>query len=197
MKVFVMEDEMEKWLKGSRAFYVITMGAILSLLFMLGGCSTTQERPNQQESYEKIPFSEILRSPERYRGKVVRLGGVILDVGNKEEGGILEILEQPLSWRGRPKPGDQSGGRFMVVLEEFLDEEIYRSKRPITVVGEIVGTKEAPMGEATYCYPLLSGREIRLWEEGAYWDRPRIHFGIGASGGSGGTSVGGGVGISF
>lgn len=191
-----MADGMEKGLKGSPGFYVITMWGALSLLFMLGGCSTTQERPNRQESYEKIPFSEILRSPERYRGKVVRLGGVILDVGNKEEGGILEILEQPLNWRGRPKLGDQSGGRFMVVLREFLDEEIYRSKRPVTVVGEIVGMKEAPMGETTYSYPLLSGREIRLWEEEAYWG-PRIHFGIGGSGGSGGTSVGGGVGISF
>ncbi len=188
---------MEKWLKGSRAPYLITMGAILSLLFMLGGCSSTQKRPNQHETYEKISFSEILRSPERYRGRVVRLGGVILDVVNKEEGGILEVLEQPLNWRGRPKLGDQSGGRFIVALGEFLDEEIYRSKRPVTVIGEIVGTKEAPIGETTYSYPLLSGREIRLWEEEAYWDRPRIHFGIGGSGGSGGTSVGGGVGISF
>ena len=197
MEELAMEDGIVKWLKGSLAFYVITIGTILSLLFMLGGCSSTQERPNQHESYEKIPFSEVLRSPERYRGKVVRLGGVILDVVNKEEGSILEILEQPLNWRGRPKPGDQSGGRFMVVLREFLDAEIYRSKRPVTIVGEIVGTKEAPIGETTYSYPLLSGREIHLWEEKEYWERTRIHFGIGASGGSGGTSVGGGVGISF
>lgn len=197
MEGLAMEYGMKKRLIGSRTFSVITMGAILSLVFMLGGCSTTQERPNRQEGYEKIPFSEILRSPERYRGKVVRLGGVILDVVNKDEGGILEILEQPLNWRGRPKPSDQSGGRFMVALGEFLDEEIYRSKRPLTVIGEIVGTREAPMGETTYSYPLLSGREIRLWEEEGYWDRPVIHFGIGVGGGSGGTSVGGGVGISF
>ncbi len=46
---------------------IIGVQAILSLLFMLDGCALTQKRPNRQVSYEKIPFSEIIRSPEHYR----------------------------------------------------------------------------------------------------------------------------------
>lgn len=184
---------MAKWVKVLRSPYPLAVATILSLFFTLDGCSSTPKSPNRREAYEKIAFSEILRSPEHYRGRVVRLGGVILDVVNKEDGGTLEILEQPLTWRGRPQLGDISGGRFMVVFGEFLDKEIYRKDRPVTIVGEIVGMKTAPIGETVYNYPLLSGREIRLWEEKGYSVRPRFHIGIGGGGGH----VGGGVGISF
>jgi outer membrane lipoprotein len=191
------EDKMAGRLKVFRHLSPLTVGIILSLLVVLNGCSSTRERSDRKEGYEKIPFSEILRSPEQYRGRVVRLGGVIVDVENREEGSALEILEKPLNWRGRPAPGDVSGGRFMAVFGKFLDKEIYRPNRPITVVGEIIGAETAPIGEMEYDYPLLSGREIHLWEEKSFWDRTRLHFGIGASGGSGGTGGWGGVGIFF
>jgi Slp family outer membrane lipoprotein len=196
-RTLAKEDEMVGRPKGFRHPSLLKVGIILFLLVVFNGCSSTREKPDRKEGYEKIPFSEIHRSPERYQGRVVRLGGVIVDVVNKEEGSALEILEKPLNWRGRPKPGDEYGGRFMVVFEKFLDKEIYRPNRPITVVGEVIGKKTALIGEMEYDYPLLSGRQIHLWEEKGSWDRARIHFGIGASGGSGGTGVGGGVGISF
>jgi outer membrane lipoprotein len=192
-----MEDEMPKRFNSSWPLSLIAVQAALFLFFMLDSCTSIQKRPNQQESYEKISFSEIFRSPEQHRGKVVRLGGVILDVVHKEEGSTLEILEKPLNWRGRPKPGDDSGGRFIAVFGEFLDKAIYRVDRQVTIIGEITGMKTAPIGETTYNYPLLSGREIQLWKDKGYFDRPRLHIGIGVSGGSGGTDVGVGVDTSF
>jgi outer membrane lipoprotein len=155
------------------------------------------KQTTKQEAYEKIPFPEIAKSPDSYKGKVVRLGGVIIKTENREEDTVFEILEKPLNWRGRPKPGDYSGGRFMVVFEKFLDEAIYHPNRPITVVGEVVGTKRASIGEKTYDYPLLSGREIRLWEEGGYMGGPRMHIGIGIGGGSGGSHGTVGIGTTF
>jgi outer membrane lipoprotein len=169
----------------------------LFLPFIFSACSTTKKQTTKQESYEKIPFLEIARSPDGYRGKVVKLGGVIIATENREDETVLEILEKPLNWRGRPKPGDESGGRFMVVFEKFLDEAIYRPNRPVTVVGEVMGMKAGTVGERAYNYPLLSGRDIRLWEERGYFDKPRMHIGIGVSGGSGGTSGAVGIGTSF
>jgi len=161
-----------------------------SLLFVLSGCATTKKHTGEQGAYEEIPFSEILTSPDKYKGETVRLGGVIINTENRERESVLEILEQPLNRQGRPKSGDVSGGRFLVVFQEFLDGAIYRPNRPVTIIGEIVGMKTAPIGEATYEYPLLAGREIRLWEARSYFDRPRMHFGIGIGGSSGGVSVG-------
>jgi len=164
-----------------------------SLPLILSGCATTRKQADGQGTYEKIPFSEILKSPEQYKGKAVRLGGVIINTQNREKETILEILEKPLTWRGRPKPGDVSSGRFMVVFERFLDQAIYRPNRPVTIIGEITGIETAPIGEAAYDYPLLSGKEIRLWEQGSHFGRPRLRIGIGVGGGN----VGVGLGTSF
>jgi outer membrane lipoprotein len=193
-----MEGEMAKRLKSSSFLPLIAVLVILLLFFMLDGCTTTQERPNREESYEKISFSEILQSPEQHRGKVVRLGGVILDVVNEEKGSTLEILEQPLNWQGRPKGGDVTGGRFLAISEGFLDKVIYQPDREVTVVGEIIDMKIGHIGEITYNYPVLSLRDVRLWKRRAHSNRPRMHIGIGV-GGPGGNGVSGcvSVGTSF
>jgi len=189
-----MEDEMAKRLKSSPFLPLLAVLVILLLFFMLDGCTTTQERPNREESYDKISFSEILQSPEQHRGKVVKLGGVILDVVNEEKGSTLEILEQPLNWQGRPKGGDVTGGRFLVISEGFLDKAIYQPDREVTVVGEIIDMKIGHIGEITYNYPVLSLRDVRLWKRRAHSNRPRMHIGIGI-GGHGGDGVSGGVSV--
>jgi outer membrane lipoprotein len=121
---------------------------------------------------------------------VVRLGGVIIATENRQEETVFEVLEKPLTRSGRPQSGDVSGGRFVVVFSRFLDKAIYRPNRPVTVIGEVIGTKTAPIGELTYTYPLLSGKEIRLCEQRGSFDRPRMHIGIGIGGGRGGVGVG-------
>ncbi len=168
----------------------IGLVVLFAVSALIHGCATTGKKESTEPAYEKIPFSEILASPGSYQGRVVRLGGVIVNTENREKETVFEILEKPLSSRGRPKSGDTSGGRFMVVFDRFLDSAVYRPNRPVTIVGEIVGQKTAPIGEATYQYPLLSGRDIRLWEERGAFDRPRLHIGIGIGGSSGGVGVG-------
>jgi outer membrane lipoprotein len=177
---------------------LLTVGMVsFSLVLTFSGCATTEKKAGEPAPYEKIPFSEILASPEEYKGRTVRLGGVIITTENREKETVLEILEKPLSQTGRPKSGDDSGGRFKVVFAEFLDKAIYRADRSVTIIGEITGMETAPIGEAEYNYPLLSGKEIRLWKEGGYYDWPRMHIGIGVGTGSGGTRGGVGVGTSF
>ncbi len=122
---------------------------------------------------------------------------MIINAENREEETVLEILEKPLGWRGRPKPSGEPGGRFMVVFDKFLDKAVYRPNRPVTIVGEVIGTETGLIGEKAYKYPLLSGREIRLWEERGYYVWPRMHIGIGIGGGGGSTHGTVGIGTSF
>lgn len=189
---------MSERFKGSRLFFLIALYSILGGLFFIpGGCTTTKERPEGEKGYDKVAFSEILRSPEQYRGKVVRLGGIILDTLNEEKGSTLEILEQPLSWRGRPKVGDVPGGRFLVISEQFLDKAIYQPDREVTIVGEIIGSKAGQVGEATYTYPVLSLRDIRLWKYRSYSRPGGVHIGVGVGGSGGGVGGGVSVGTTF
>jgi outer membrane lipoprotein len=163
---------------------------LLCASMLIHGCATTGEKTDTEPTYESIPFPDILASPETYQGRVVRLGGVIVTTENREEETVLEILEKPLGRGGRPKSGDTSGGRFLVVFDQFLDSAVYRPNRPVTIVGEVVGKKAAPIGQMTYQYPLLAGRDVRLWKERGTFDRPRLHLGIGIGGGSGGVGLG-------
>ena len=182
------------WLSEGYPHLLFAVGMVsFVLLLIFPGCATTKKEPDAGAAYEEIAFSEILKSPETYKGKIVRLGGLIVTTENREKETVLEVLEKPLSRRGRPKGEKVSGGRFMVVFEEFLDQAIYRRNRAVTVVGEVVGAKIGTIGEASYTYPLLSGRDIHLWEEGGYFYGPRMHIGIGVGGG--GSRVG--VGTSF
>ena len=170
----------------------LSAGGIIPFFLLLAplSCATTDKKTNGKPTYEAIPFSEVLRSPATYKGRVVRLGGVIVQTENREAETLIEILEKPLSRQGKPKPGDVSGGRFRVVFQGFLDSAIYRQNRPVTVIGEIVGVETAVIGEASYDYPLLFGREVRLWEEKGHFDTPRMHIGIGIGSGGGGVGIG-------
>ncbi len=45
----------------------------------------------------------------------------------------------------------------------FLDPEIYKIGRDLTVVGRVAGVETLPLGEITYTYVLLRGEEVNLW----------------------------------
>lgn len=169
----------------------------IALALVFSGCAATGKQTGKESTPERISFPEVLASPETYTGRTVKLGGVIIATENRENETVLEILEKPLDWQGRPRAGDTSGGRFMVVFERFLDGAIYRPDRRVTIVGEVIGTKTAPIGEVTYGYPLLSGKEVRLWQERRYDVYPRTGIGIGIGTGGSGTRIGVGVGTSF
>jgi outer membrane lipoprotein len=176
---------------GSDSWRLLAREAMPFFLLLASlGCATTDKKTDGKPAHEEIPFSEILHSPGTHTGKVVRLGGVIVQTENRETETVIEILEKPLNRQGKPKPGDISGGRFRVVFEGFLDNAVYRPNRFVTVIGEIIGVETAAIGEASYDYPLLSGREARLWEEGDHFDRPRMHIGIGIGSGGGGVGIG-------
>ncbi|MBW2057033.1 MAG: Slp family lipoprotein [Deltaproteobacteria bacterium] len=182
----------------SRVLLATGMNSLLFFFFLLfSSCTTVEKRPDAKAAYEKIPFSEIFASPQRYRGRTVRLGGVIIETTNTEEETTIEILQKPLNRRGRPKAVDETGGRFIVVFRRFLDKAVYRPDRPVTVVGEIIGSRTGLIGETTYHYPLLLGKEIHPWKGTGYSAWPFMHIGIGIGTGGGGTSGAIGIGTSF
>ncbi len=56
----------------------------------------------------------------------------------------------------------------MVLVEKFLDPNVYRPDREITVAGEIIGERTKPLGQVDYRYPLLLSQQIYLWREYRY-----------------------------
>src|SRR5512134_3368742 len=146
----------------SRRSFILPV--ILGILLAGAGCAP----PFPEEllrTVDRVLSLERLRSDtERYRGTVVMFGGMIVDVKNTTEGTFIEVLQQPLDRRGRPERTDQTEGRFLARSGEYLDSAVYLAGRDITIVGEVSGERTLRLGEIDYRYPVITIRDLRLWE---------------------------------
>jgi outer membrane lipoprotein len=124
-----------------------------------------------------LPYAQIAASPEAYIGRKLILGGTIVEVRNLRDGTRLEILQYPITRRGRPRTDATSGGRFLVFTPKYLEREVYRPGRAVTVAGRLAAVQSLPLGETVYTYPQLEPQELHLWEAGGEF--PQLHFSFG------------------
>jgi outer membrane lipoprotein len=133
-------------------------------LIFVSGCVNAISRGVLQEVDREITFSSLMKAPNAYQGKVALLGGVIVNTINKQEGTLLEVYQTRLD-RGRPVGTDSSEGRFLALYQGYLDSEIYKQGRKVTIAGTVQGEKVQQLGEIEYHYPYLIIKEIHLWQE--------------------------------
>ena len=140
------------------------------------GCAPPFSKELLDKVDRNVPFAAIQKAPERYLGKMVMVGGTIVDTRNLKEGTQIEVLQQPLDGEGRPAQTDETGGRFLVVTKTFVDAAVFHRGRSITIIGEIAGSKLQPLGEVEYRYPVLTAKDMHLW---APYSGPRFSIGVG------------------
>jgi len=138
------------------------------LFVLLSGCAPISKELRSRTD-TALSFSEVLQNPETYRGKIVIWGGEIIEAINQKDGTtLIEVLQRPLDWMEAPKGREASGGRFLILVEKYLDPYIFRRGREITVAGEILGEKRRLIGEMEYRYRFVLSRQIYLWREPCY-----------------------------
>jgi outer membrane lipoprotein len=149
---------------------------ILFIVITVVGCSPTIPQHYLAGSDRAATFPAVKESVQRYVGTSVVWGGYIRGVRNTPEGAYVEIVESPLDYRNRPRPVDEARGRFLLLVPGFAEPARYAPGEAITVVGEVRGLSERPLGEITYAYPVVLRRYDRFWKPS---ERPDIHLGIG------------------
>ena len=160
-------------------------GRMLALLFFLlpgysslTACAPAISKQFREQVTPPVSFSELLSDPNTYEGRKVILGGYILEVKNESDASLLTILQAPLDFQNRPHSRDKSRGRFLVRTDKFMDPEIYKKDRKLTVGGRVAGDSEQPLGDHMYRYPVIEVEELYLWAEETrqyqvpdpYWD---------------------------
>jgi outer membrane lipoprotein len=115
-----------------------------------------------------LTYRELAEEADAFKGKMVLLGGTIVQAVPKPNQTEIEVVQKQLSLAGEPYLTDRSEGRFLIVVDRFLDPAIYRSGRDITVAGEVQDSVLRRLGEIDYRYPVVSGLEIYLWREPSY-----------------------------
>lgn len=180
-------------------------GLILMLVTVTAGCTSTSVIPESLEPQvdKALTFSQVVESPDSYRGKVVVWGGAVLKAKAMKGGTQLELLQLPLDDDQEPvTERRESKGRFLALQKEFLDPATIAEGTRVTIVGEITGASVEKMDEADYRFPTLDVKHVHRWDprrmddrraSGPWWN---VFGGVGIGGGGGGRS-GGGISIGF
>jgi outer membrane lipoprotein len=156
----------------------------LWMILILCGCAPVLSQAVTDASDRNVLFGDLQRNTDRYIGKSVLFGGTIIWVGNDPEGGWAEILQRPLGFRMEPEMDDQTGGRFLLLTNEILDEQIFSKGRKITLVGKVEGKEPRSLDKISYDYPLLRVQEYHLWplSQNRTGPGPDFHFSLGIFG---------------
>ena len=149
---------------------------------------------------KNLTFTEVLASPESYKGRLILLGGEVLKAKRLKEGTQVELLQLPLNNDQEPTIDlTQSQGRVLVLHQEFLDPATLMPGMLVTLVGEVSGAIVEKMDEVDYGYPTLTVKHWHVWTPATFDDRRGTpSFGVfGGMGVGGGSRGGGGFGIGF
>ena len=151
----------------SGSSFLLVTGLLLAFTGLLGGCSVMSSQ-TMAEAEPAIPFPRLVARAHAYEGRVVVVGGYVLEVRNHGQETLLVVLQAPLGSGQEPLNADLSEGRFMVRHDRFLDPEVFTKGRKVTVGGVVKGVTPEVIGDQPYGYLTLKSREIYLWAKQDY-----------------------------
>ena len=145
---------------------------VIACLVFLSGCAHVISKEIRKKVDSSLTFEEVIQNPLAYKGKTVIWGGEVVKTLNQNVTTEIEVVQIPLDSTEAPKISNTSEGRFLILVNKYLDPYLYRKGRRITVAGEILGEKIQPLGEMDYRYPLILSKQIHLWGEYYYYPYP-------------------------
>ncbi len=144
-------------------YFIFSPLILIVLIISIVSCAHVISKQVRKQASPDITFEEVLQNPENYTGQTIILSGIIIEIKNTAEGTLLEILQMPANYRGKPTDIEESEGRFLTTVDRFLDPDIYTKGRSVTIAGEILGKRTQPLGKTEYAFPLVRAVEIYLW----------------------------------
>lgn len=137
---------------------------------LLSACALSEPSPpDGGQQLSPLTVKQVQQNPQLLQPPpMVRWGGTIVSLDNQADGSTqLEIVSRRLHSGGRPVHEDRSDGRFKAKLQAFLDPEIVKAGRDITVVGIVTGIESGLVGQSEYDYPVLdvTAEKYRYWQK--------------------------------
>jgi outer membrane lipoprotein len=136
---------------------------LLGTLLLMQGCSYAISPQTAAQADRTIPFAKLSADPTDYAGKLVILGGEIVETRTMKSGSVIEVRQKELDYWGRPRRTKRSGGVFIVLHRAQLDPMVYAAGREVTVAGEVAGAGERGAGPDLAGHLVLQSKELKLW----------------------------------
>lgn len=143
---------------------MIRFTVALGISLLLQSCSYAISPPLARQADRSVAFDLLLDDPDLYKGKVLILGGAIVETVAGPKGTLLTVMQRPLDYWGKPIRTMRTGGRFILFHPSQLDDLLYAPGRELTVAAEVAGTALPQLEGRKFIDPVLIVREIKLWE---------------------------------
>jgi len=140
-----------------------TLVILFSVALFLQGCSYAISPGIADKADKALSFEKLQADPEAFTGKLIILGGVIMQVTALNQGMLIEVDQKQLDYWGKPVRTSRTGGRFIVFHQGYLNTMIYGQGVDITVAGEVLGLGSAMISDRQYAYPIVLVKELKLW----------------------------------
>lgn len=150
---------------------------ICSLSLVLVGCAKSV--PDDPSIDRTLTPARAVADVATHRGHKVRWGGVIIGSKNLKDRTQFEVLAYPLDKDGRPQREQAPLGRFLALKDGYVETVDYAAGRLLTITGPLQETRNDKLGEADYTYPIVAADDLKLWQERAPREEPRVRFGVG------------------
>ena len=137
------------------------------LLFLLSGCTADLVLPSSldQQLDHTVTFVALREHPDTYRGRLIALGGKVLNATRLKDRTEIEVLHLPLNNAHLPRASlTETQGRFLAFQKEFLDPALFPDGTRVTLVGEVNGATVRTLGEMAYSYPTVEIKYLKVWE---------------------------------
>ena len=148
-----------------------TAGLLMAVF--VSACASQIPQNIRQAPADNPSLGQVREQEADYLGREVRWGGTIIETSNRENTTRLIVLGRPMSKAGEPEFTDDSAGRFIASVPEFLDPKVYAPDRHVTVTGTLQSSETGTVGEYPYRYPVVEAKAWYLWPRQS--QRPYIH----------------------
>jgi outer membrane lipoprotein len=136
--------------------------ALLSVL-LLAGCASNIPKTISTPPSGNPMVAEVRSDVQRFTGAHVRWGGTIATLENQANETWIEIIARELDRSGQPRLTDRTSGRFIAIIDGFLDPALFTEGRELTVAGVMEGETTRKIGEYDYNFPLVRVDNYLLW----------------------------------
>jgi len=150
-------------------YRVAKYGFTLLLALLLSACASQVPLIIREAPADGASLEQVREQAADNLGRPLRWGGTIIETDNRENATWLTVLGRPLYKDGEPKSTDDSAGRFIAIVPEFLDPKVYAADRRITITGTLLRTEDGEVGEHPYTYPVVEAEAWYLWARETEW----------------------------
>ena len=142
----------------------------MTMAVALWGCGNVP-RQYVRMAEPGVTLTQLIAQPDNYRGKVVLLGGTIIDVEENDQDLWLHVINRPLDQDYIPhRPPDVDGpeaSSYWVVVTTQQFPHQYRQWARVTVVGRVTGMQRDKEPVLSLLYARgwgLSSAHHGVWE---------------------------------